>query len=475
MNSNYKSGSRLNKQNLFLERKDEIEIDSYNFMDDLFSESDERIKNALIYLITAVKNDNSILSNGIIFSAVLEVVDSPVFELYDLALEFFYFATFDNGCNERALATIISPRFLSLLHNIFFMNNEKLNSILFEIYANIIYTSEFFARQIINQDFLIKMFDFAMINEVTQGPFLNLLFCIIKRYKVIIDIQNENRDCQGYIDLFDFIYNSIVYFVESSYNSQQKIEIKCAIMNNLRQITATLMNFNEENPCLPFQNFSRKLFDINMLFYILQAAKHENQDFRDGALATLLNFSALNDDTREILIEAGLIDIEILPSFYDSIDYFADIANNFFSAIHSISIIFADSILWKSLIANYQEYSFKTKQKIARALCRALQTPNDDDLIAIILKDAPFVIDVFKDCFDENISADITSSIENLINNFSKWNEIESLNHLFELMIQNDFEEIFQIILETPDSPTKLQHRIFLIHDFLTKFIEEKK
>ncbi|OHS93299.1 hypothetical protein TRFO_11923 [Tritrichomonas foetus] len=386
----------------------------------LNSENEEAVLAGINKATDFIMHDNSILNDCYLFNRILDIASNnfdPSQADFDATLKFFYYATAIN--DESFLINLVSPLFLNHLKFCLY-NLEKINSdlfqILFSIYGNIIYGSDFLSKKIIDPLFLARIEKITLTYANNAVTFLDLIGCIILRYPIFFSFPTNP---------FPSIRSMILTFLKCD-----NFEVQIAALESIRQVSS--ISYNE----YIFEFFTPEVLNC-VAFY----AFNENEEIRNDALAIITNFSALNDFARNMIIENRFIDNQIIPQIGSSIKYIADTASNFLSSTHSTAIIFADSILWNSLLSNFNCFSFEAKRSVARALLNGLQAKNDEDLINSLLNDRhEIVVEIILQVLQSNEIEIINStvvSLKNMIDIFLNWPKNEDLMKVFSMMVES--------------------------------------
>lgn len=455
--TDYKDVNVTNKERINLGQIDDngsIEESYKSSFEDLFLNDHDAVLKAIINLANIADHDITIFDDCTAFTKVLHISDDPIFDDYMVALYFFDKIISNSTHNTEFLVRFISPAFLSLLKNFLFTNleNPDFYRLLFNIYGNVIFCSKYFSEEILSSQFLSRLYEIVEHIPKTSDYFLDLLGCILLRYKILMSFS---------YDPFPKIIEIIKFFFESP-----DFILFSNVFSTLAQASS-----------ITFPEFIKTFFApfiVEKTFEIIGWQDENNEDMiqigeyaicrqsfftlKRDALSIILNFSAIDKETRTQLINIGLIDLNCadICFFKESNDFFEtqnkqneldssllpQIVSNFFTDIHSNAIIFAYSTFWKSLINNYEWFNFDTKQEIARAATLALLN-HDEDLITTILSEDTIdqVVLAFTECFLDNtikLEVSLIQAIDNLIGLFCEHPKIKEINLAFTKMIYSE-------------------------------------
>lgn len=493
MIADYKDDVLPNKEKSLFISSDEIDYieDFYKkSFEDLFSNDSTKVFEAISNLTKIAAKNIELFNDYLAFAQILEIANNPNVENYIDILHFFNSVT--SNSNHNMLPIFISEYFLSTLRNYLYFNsnNPDFFRILFRIYGDIIYASDYFSEKILSTQFLSRLFEIVHHEPLTSDYFIDLLGCILLRFNILMNFR---------IDTFPTIRKMIMFFFDSPnfvlisniFSTLAQTSsityypfVKSFFVPPIIQKTAEVIVYDEN--FLPFTNVKKKAF----------------YSMKKNALSIILNFSSLDDETRSILIETGLVDLNCTNICFQKSDnhidkemnkglilvqndldstLLPDIASNFFTGSHSNAIQFAYSLFWSSLITNYEHFNFETKQRIARTASLALKAQYDEDLITTILSHniMPHIIEALVECFPTNsigLELNCIEAIENMIHILNRHPKIVEINLAFEAMNNEGFiDEINDYLLNNEEIPRRMIPRIQSILNFFTNYFQARQ
>jgi hypothetical protein len=296
------------------------------------------------FAVLAYERNYHLFSDGQVFNLILDIADSPTFQLFQLPMYFFEAIT---HFPESDLVGFVSERFIFFLLNHFFGQNTEIASQVLLIWANMLGSSELISQFLITADWIVAVLARASADfDRLYLSLMEFLTNLLKQYTILEKLQ---------IDILSDISDIITRLFQLK--SEDAISVA---LNGLRTIVA-----------VADRQWVIRFFSSEMLSAVARATFSQVPGVCDDAVALLLTFSAFGEFALKKLIESGYPELSFDGAVLgnDILCSVADTAANFLSASPEIALPFLHTRMMESLITLGNDSPFDVKIRIARGFC----------------------------------------------------------------------------------------------------------